>query len=143
MADQANVGAHLLYFPYTIATTGQQLSFKYQIRNWSGDVVSGGLWATPNNFDTTGSDTSNQQVLAYVSTTVPSLSDYPPAANILLRPAPGDPMFIPPLETGGYATFSTSLDAWAGQTIYITFGQAVTYWFTQFGIDDIQVTCAA
>lgn len=139
-ADEKAGGAHLLYFPYTVNTNGQQLSFRYQVKFY----ISGIDWVTPATFST---GQTNQQALAYVSTTVPSLSDYPTDAcvqagecAILFRPAPGDPLTIP---ASGWGTYTGSLDAWVGKTVYITFAEAVYLSSINFGVDDIQVTCTA
>lgn len=132
MTDQSGGGSHLLYFPYTVATPGQQLRFKYQARNRHT------AWIIRNDFSFVSGAT--QQALVYISTTVPSLSAYPPLANILWRPAPGDPLTIP---ASGYAPFTASLDAWVGQAIWIAFAEVDNQWFLNFGVDDIAVTCAA
>lgn len=157
----------LLSFKYTVTTSGQQLSFRYFIKSYPGPGYSATCqpgqttctdlaWFTPATFDAPKDwqQLRNQQALAYVSTAQPSLSSYPTANNILLRPEasapvppPGYPNFPPfmsiPAGAREYATSTHSLDPWLGRTIYITFAIASNQGKLIFGVDDIKITCAA
>lgn len=152
MTDQEEhaPGAALLYTtaPFT-ATPGQELSFRYWVNNRHID------WITPATFaheeyrmvEGDWSGAPNHQALAYISTAVPSLADYPAAGSVLFRPAPGDPLLLPPEPANAqdelqYGTLAASLDPWAGQSIYIVFAQATTFRHLHFGVDNVTVICA-
>lgn len=133
MTEQYTAGVSLLYFRHNIGFPGLWLSFRYWALNGHE------AWVVPSTFSTS-SPVVNQQALAYVATTVPSPSpaSYPAAADILWRPAPGDPTTLP--SDNEYGTLIASLDPWVGQTVYVVFAVATTDYTILLGVDDIRIS---